>query len=498
MTDVSPATESSTTAASLTPPAADAAGASTAAAGASRRYDRSIVEGPLRAAVWKIAWPTMLTNAIGGLQGIVDHVLVGHLVGFRGNAAIGVAMQIVIIVIVFIMSLFTGMSVLVARFAGAGDSDKVDRTVYQAFLTAIGISVLVMAPLGYFTSPWLLDLVNAAPGVKAEALPFLRIMFLFSSGMLVFYMLGGALRSAGDARTPMVLGIVLTVLNLVLNVVFIRGLGPIPAFGTAGSAMGTVIASGLLMLYAVVKLWRGGWVVRFPHGHGFGPDWTIIRALFRFGLPTGIQGIAMNVGGLFMLAFIGSLAQGAAAQAAFAVSYSQLFSLITWTSVGLMGAAAAVGGQNLGAGKPERAEEAVHVAARFGIVGASAIGAFFLFVPRQLLAVFGMNDPVVVEIGTQLLRVLSVSGLFIAVALTYTGGLQGTGDTKSPLYISIVSQVAVPLGICFVIRQAGALDPIDIWVAILVGHVTRCALSVWRFNQGQWRHIAVDIDPRTP
>ena len=498
MTDVSPATESSTTAASLTPPAADAAGASTAAAGASRRYDRSIVEGPLRAAVWKIAWPTMLTNAIGGLQGIVDHVLVGHLVGFRGNAAIGVAMQIVIIVIVFIMSLFTGMSVLVARFAGAGDSDKVDRTVYQAFLTAIGISVLVMAPLGYFTSPWLLDLVNAAPGVKAEALPFLRIMFLFSSGMLVFYMLGGALRSAGDARTPMVLGIVLTVLNLVLNVVFIRGLGPIPAFGTAGSAMGTVIASGLLMLYAVVKLWRGGWVVRFPHGHGFGPDWTIIRALFRFGLPTGIQGIAMNVGGLFMLAFIGSLAQGAAAQAAFAVSYSQLFSLITWTSVGLMGAAAAVGGQNLGAGKPERAEEAVHVAARFGIVGAAAIGAFFLFVPRQLLAVFGMNDPVVVEIGTQLLRVLSVSGLFIAVALTYTGGLQGTGDTKSPLYISIVSQVAVPVGICFVIRQAGALDPIDIWVAILVGHVTRCALSVWRFNQGQWRHIAVDIDPRTP
>jgi len=498
MTDVSPATESSTTAASLTPPAAGAAGASTAAAGASRRYDRSIVEGPLRAAVWKIAWPTMLTNAIGGLQGIVDHVLVGHLVGFRGNAAIGVAMQIVIIVIVFIMSLFTGMSVLVARFAGAGDSDKVDRTVYQAFLTAIGISVLVMAPLGYFTSPWLLDLVNAAPGVKAEALPFLRIMFLFSSGMLVFYMLGGALRSAGDARTPMVLGIVLTVLNLVLNVVFIRGLGPIPAFGTAGSAMGTVIASGLLMLYAVVKLWRGGWVVRFPHGHGFGPDWTIIRALFRFGLPTGIQGIAMNVGGLFMLAFIGSLAQGAAAQAAFAVSYSQLFSLITWTSVGLMGAAAAVGGQNLGAGKPERAEEAVHVAARFGIVGAAAIGAFFLFVPRQLLAVFGMNDPVVVEIGTQLLRVLSVSGLFIAVALTYTGGLQGTGDTKSPLYISIVSQVAVPLGICFVIRQAGALDPIDIWVAILVGHVTRCALSVWRFNQGQWRHIAVDIDPRTP
>jgi len=107
--------------------------------------------------------------------------------------------------------------------------------------------------------------------------------------------------------------------------------------------------------------------------------------------------------------------------------------------------------------------------------------------------VFGMNDPAVVEIGVQLLRVLSLSGLFIAVALTYTGGLQGTGDTKSPLYISIVSQVIIPLGICFVIQQTSRLDPIDIWIAILVGHATRCALSVLRFNQGQWRNIAVSI-----
>ena len=181
------------------------------------RYDRSIVAGPLRSAVWKIAWPTMLTNIIGGLQGIVDHVLVGHLVGFRGNAGIGVAWQIFIVVIVFITSLFTGMSVLVARFAGAREEDKVNRTVYQAFLTAVGISLLIMAPLGYFLSPTLLDLVNAAPEVKAEALPFLRIMFLFSSGMLIFFMLSGALRSAGDARTPMTLVIAMTVLNLVLN-----------------------------------------------------------------------------------------------------------------------------------------------------------------------------------------------------------------------------------------------------------------------------------------
>ena len=456
------------------------------------RFDRSIVDGPLRPAVWKIAWPSMLTNIIGGLQGMVDHVLVGNLVGFKANAAIGVSWQIFIVVIVFISSLFTGMSVLVARFAGAGDEEKVNRTIYQAFLTSIFISLGIMAPIGYFISPALLNLVNAAPEVKTEALPFLRIMFVFSFGMVIFFMFSTALRSVGDARTPMLLGITMTVLNLLLNIVFIRGLGPVPAFGTAGAAIGTCIASGLIAIYALWQLWTGGWVIAFPRGGGYGPDWTIIRSIFKFGLPTGIQGIAMNVGGVLMLSFIGSLAQSAAAQAAFAVSYTQLFSLITWTSVGLMGAAAAVAGQNLGAKKPDRANEAVHVAARFGFAGALFIGILFLLLPRQLLAIFGMNDPAVVEIGVQLLRVLSVSGLLIAVALTYTGGLQGTGDTKGPLYISIISQVIVPLGICFVIKGTGTLDPIDIWLAILAGHATRCVLSVVRFSQGKWRAIAVE------
>ena len=439
----------------------------------------------------------MLTNIVGGLQGIIDHVLVGHLVGFTGNAAIGVSWQIFIVVIVFITSLFTGMSVLVARFAGAREPEKVDRTVYQAFLTATGLSWFVMAPIGYLLSPVLLDFVNAAPAVKAEALPFLRVMFIFSGGFLVFFMLGGALRAAGDARTPMRIGIALTLLNIAFNVVLIGGLGPIPAFGTMGSAMGLCLASGIVSAYAVTKLVRGGWVVSFPRGGPWGPDWTIIRSLFKFGLPTGIQGIAMNIGGVFMLGYIGSLAQSAAAQAAFAVSYSQLFSLVTWTSVGLLGAAATVAGQNLGAGHPDRANQAVHVAARIAVTAAAVIGLFFFAIPRQLLAVFGMNEPAVVEIGTQLLRILSASGFFIAVALTYTGGLQGTGDTKSPLYISIVSQVLVPLGICFVVQRLTTLQPLHIWIAILVGHATRCGLSVARFNQGAWRRIRVDLGEAT-
>lgn len=481
-----------TDASSGSAPAPDSTTPPPAVAPGGRRYDRSIVEGPLKGAIWKLAWPTVLTNVFGGMQGLIDHIMVGHYVGYSGNAAIGVSSQLIIVVIAFIMSVFTGMSVLVSRFVGANDSVRADRAVYNAFLTALGMSLGVMAPLGFFLAPAMLEFVNAAPEVRIHALPYLRISFVFSTGMLLFYLLGGALRSAGDARTPMVLGIALTVLNIVLNVLLIPGAGPLPTLGTAGAAIGTVTASLLVGGYGVWKLWRGDWVVGFPRGQGYAPDWGLIRTLFKFGLPAGIQGIAMNVGGVLLLAFIGSLAESAAAQAAYAVSYTQLFAFITWTSVGLMGAAAVVAGQNLGAGKPERTRDGVREAARLAATGAAVIGLAFLLLPRQLLAIFGMDDPVAVELGVQLLRILSVSGVFIAVALAYTGGLQGTGDTRSPLYISVVSQVIIPLGICFTLQLLGILRPIHIWIAILVGHFTRSTLSMWRFNQGKWRAIRVE------
>jgi len=463
--------------------------------GGGKPLDRSIVEGPLARAVWMLAWPTMLQNLIAGLQGVVDHALVGHFVGYAGNAAIGVAIQIFIVVIVFVISVFGGMGVLVARFAGANDPDKVNRTVYQAFLAAVALWGLLLAPLGWVLAPSLLRVVNAAPAVQVQALPFLRIMFVGSLGMLLFFMVSGALRAAGDARTPLRLGVLLTVLNIACNVAFITGLGPFPRLGTAGAAVGTTVAGLVVSGIAGYLLFSGRLPVTWHRGMSWRPDWSIIRELFRFGLPTGFQGIAMNIAGVLLLRFIGSLPQSAEAQAAYAVGYTELFSFITWTSVGLMSAAATVGGQNLGAGRPERAVHGVHVAAGLGLGLAAAIGILFVAIPRSLLGLFGMTDPVVVGLGVQLLRFLSVSGLFVTVALTYTGGLQGTGDTRSPLYISIVSQIVVPLGLCTLFQATRGLRPADIWTAILLGHITRCGLSVLRFRQGKWRGIKVVVEP---
>jgi putative MATE family efflux protein len=438
----------------------------------SQKFDRSIVEGPLGPAVWRLAWPTMLQNVIAGLQGIIDHAMVGHFVGYRANAAIGVSWQIILVVIVFISSLFTGMAVLVARFAGANEPDKVNRVVYQAFLTAIGFSVL-MGAVGYAASPLLLDIVNAAPEVKAEALPFLRAMF----------------RAAGDPRTPLRLGVTMTVLTIAFNVVLI------PTLGTVGAAFGTIASSTIVAVFGVWRMFSAGSVIHFERGMPLAPDFMIIRSLFRFGLPTGVQGIAMNIAGVMLLGFIGSLEYSAAAQAAYAVGYTELFSLISWTSVGLMGAAATISGQNLGAGNPERAMNGVAVASRIGLAVAAGIGLLFLAIPQYLLAIFGMTEPQVISIGVQLLRYLSLSGLFISVALTYTGGLQGTGDTRSPLYITLASQIVIPIGLCSLFQATRGLQAGDIWLAIVLGHFTRAALSVLRFRQGRWRQIAVDIEP---
>lgn len=458
-----------------------------------KTFDRSLVDGPIPAAVLKIALPTIVQNLIAGLQGLVDHTLVGHYVGYHANAAIGVSWQIFLVIVVFISSIFSGMGVLVARFAGAGDSAAVSRVVFQGVLVSLFIGVGIFAPLGWVLAPYLLQLVHAAPEVQVVALPYLRLMFVFSIGMMFFYLIGGALRAAGDAKTPMRLGILLTVANIVFSVAFITGAGPLPVMGATGAALGTVLAGALTSAIALWLLFTGRLVIDLRVAGSRRIDWEVVRSIFRFGLPTGFQGIAMNLGGVLMLRYVGSLDHSAEAQAAYAVSYNQLFSFISWTSVALMAAAATVTGQSLGAGKQDRAMTVPRETVKVGLYIATPLALLFLFAPRVLLGIFGMKDPLVLELGEQFLAYLSVSAFFLTAALSYTGALQGTGDTRSPMYISIFSQLILPLSICAVLDFAHGLRPADIWLAIVIGHFTRCLLSVLRFHQGKWRTIEVSI-----
>jgi len=284
------------------------------------------------------------------------------------------------------------------------------------------------------------------------------------------------------------------VLNIGLNVILIRGFGPIPAFGTQGAAMGTVISGLVVSGVAIYLFFSGKLVIDLRSAVGWRIDREVVSKVFRFGLPTGFQGIAMNIGGVIMIRYVGSLEHSAEAQAAFAVSYNQLFSLITWTSVALMAAASTVVGQSLGAGNAERAGSIPGATSRIGLAMAVPIGLLYLTIPGLLLGAFGMKDAVAVALGTELLAFLALSGLFLTTALSYTGALQGSGDTRSPMYISIFSQLVLPITVCAVLEFVhGGLESTDIWLAIVAGHCLRCVLSVIRFQQGKWQGIEVQL-----
>lgn len=424
----------------------------------------------------------------------MDHIVVGKAVGYTGLAALGVGWPIFAVVVVFISSLHTGMGVLIARFAGANEHRKVGRVVYQSLLACTVLGVLVFPPIGYALSPWLLGLVNAAPEVQQEALPYLRTLFLSCWGVLMFFMISGAFRAGGDAQTPMRLGFAMTAINLVLSLVLVRGFYFIPALGTVGAALGTTLANSATAAYGIYHLARGGSSVSL-NTNRWGPDWKILSALFRFGLPSGVQGLVMAVGAALLVGYIGGLEQSAEAQAAYSVAYGQLFSFINWIGLAIMSAAATVAGQNLGARSVDRAARTAFSASMVGVVVTAPIAALFLFIPRQLLQIFDIKDEQVLQIGEELLVYLSGACILLVIGLAYTGALQGTGDTRSPLIVALVSKLLAPLGLCALFDLTIGLTAPRIWIAVVFGFFLRAVMSVRYFQRGKWRDIQVDIGP---
>jgi putative MATE family efflux protein len=460
-------------------------------------FDEELVKGSIFRSVWKLSWPVVLLNLINGMHGHVDHILIGHYLpspSNAANAAIGVAWQVFLVIVVFMASLFQGMNVLVARHAGRQDRDRLSKVVYACFLTGIYVHVFVVAPLGYFLAPYLLQFVEADAEVIHHALPYIRVLFVFGSPMFLMFMLTGAFQASGDPKTPLALGIMTTLINVGVSSLLIIGPGPIPAMGTMGAALGTVVATSTGSIIAIGIILSRKRIIQPPQHYRLIPDLKIIRMVARIGIPTGIQAVLLNIGGVFLLRFIGKLDHSASAQAAYTICYVQLFSLVTWTSFGLRAAASTLIGQNLGADEPERARRGVQVAAGVGAVWAALIGLVFWNFPETLLWLFQAVDEPIRGYGISLLRYLSFSGVMLAVALALTGGLQGAGDTKMPMYIAFLTQIVVLLGYCWILDQLGALTTDRIWFGILLSHTSRLVMTYIVFHRGRWALIHLELD----
>ncbi|MBI2422446.1 MAG: MATE family efflux transporter [Candidatus Hydrogenedentes bacterium] len=458
-------------------------------------FDEEIVSGSILRSVWKLAWPVTLLNLVNGMHGFVDNALVGHYLSSPDNAAnasIGVAWSVFLVIVVFIASLFHGMNVLISRYAGRQDRENLSRAAYQSFLCSVFI-LAILAPVGYVIAPYLLDFVASEARVKAYALPYLRIMFTCGAPLFLMFMFTGAFQASGDPKIPLVLGIMTTVLNIVVSTVLIVGLGPLPALGTVGAAVGTVVAPVPSVIIAIVLILRGKTIIQGPAHYSFRPDFRVLKTITRIGLPTGIQGVLLNLGGIFLLRYIGQLEHSAAAQAAYTICYAQLFSLVTWTCFGLRSAAATLMGQNIGAGKPARGKQAVAVASVFGAVWAMFWGLFYWFAPGLLLGIFEAVDEPVFSYGKSLLQYLTFSGIVLAITLALTGGLQGAGETKIPMYIAFLTQILVLLGICEYLKMSGMLTPDRVWMAIFISHLSRLVLTYAVFRTERWTEKRIEL-----
>jgi putative MATE family efflux protein len=335
--------------------------------------------------------------------------------------------------------------------------------------------------------------VNATQAVQYHAAPYLRILFAFGLPLSAVFLLNTAMQASGDAKTPLVLSVMTTVLNVLLSIVFITGMGPFEPMGTAGAALGTCLAPVPGVIVSLVLILRRKLILHPPPKWTLVPDFSVLKVVASIGIPSGIHAVALNVGGILLYRYIGSLEHSSAAQAAYTICYAQLFSFLTWAALGLRGASSSLMGQNIGAGKASRGKRGVHLATAMGAGWALVWGAIVVAAPQTLLGIFNADDPHVVVYGATLLRYLAVSGIFLAMALAMTGGLIGAGETKKPMWIAIASQIVILLSICQVFEWTGLLSTNTIWFAILVSHVSRFAMTFYAFEHTKWRTTPFEI-----
>lgn len=462
-----------------------------------KAFDEELVSGSILRSVWKIAWPVVTLNMVNGLHAIVDHALVGHFVSSPENAAnagIGVAWQVFLVVVVLISSLYHGMNIFVARYAGQKDRERMNRVAYDTFLTSVYVLVFVAGPLGYVAAPWVLGVARPEPLVMAYALPYIRVLFLCGAPIFLMFMLTGAMQASGDPRTPLMLGVLTTTLNVIFSYLLITGAGPFPELGATGAALATCLAPVVSVGIALWLIGRGRTILSLPSKLTLVPHLSVMRPVVRLGAWSGGQAVLLNLGGLLLLRFVGGLENSAAAQATYTICYAQLFSFIAWPSWALRNAAGTIVGQNIGAGDVARGKRGVYVAAGLGFGWAAFIGSLFLLIPGPLLAIFEATEEPVLTYGTNFLRYLAFSGLFLATALAMTGGLIGSGDTRSPFIIAFLTQIVVLLGICGVAEALGLLSTSLVWGAILTSHTARLLLTLTVFYRSRLSYVPLAID----
>jgi putative MATE family efflux protein len=440
--------------------------------------------GPLVTKVLLLSWPIVLTHLLQITESVADVWMVGKL-GAQELAAVGIARSVMAVLIPLSLAVSMGVQILVAQYCGRREMEKADRVVKQGIIAATMMSLLIVTPLGLLISGWLMKALGATPEVVEHGVPYLQLLFAGVVFMVLSFVITAALQGAGDTVTPLLLLVMTNVLNITINYVCIFGVGPVPAMGVTGAAVGTLTSrmlatiAGLLILssgrFALTVNWFGRWYVR----------WHLWPRIFGLGVPMSVQGITRELGSMVLIKVLSLTAAGMYGVSAFTV-VRQVRMVTRMMGLALMAGATTAVGQNYGARNLRRVVHANWLSAGIAAGISTVAGLLYTVFSAEIVTSFSSHAEVI-RIGSQALIILVISEPFMTAGLSISGSLRGTGDTISPLWINIATITLLGPLFSYLLAIPAGMGTVGVWIGYDIGVIARFFVLTWQWQRGKWR-----------
>jgi putative MATE family efflux protein len=439
---------------------------------------------PVGRSIVMLAVPMVMEMAMESIFVVADVFWVAHL-GADAVATVGLTESMLTMVYTLAMGLSIGATAIVARRIGEHDADGAARAGVQSILLGVGVSA-VLGVVGAWQAPALLRLMGATPEVVATGTTFTRVMLGGNATIVLLFLINAVFRGAGDAAIAMRVLWLGNVINIVLGPCLIFGVGPFPEMGVTGAAVATNIGRGTAVVAQLVTLTRLTSRVAVARRH-WRLDLPMMTSMVRLS-GSGTLQILIGTASYVALVRIVSIF-GSAALAGYTIGIRLIvFALLP--SFGISNAAATMVGQNLGAGEPGRAEQAVWKAAFYNLLFLGSIGLVFVTAARPIVALF-TTDPVVAGHAVSCLRIVSCGFLFYAYGMVLTQSFNGAGDTWTPTWINLLVFWVLELPLAWTLAHHGGFADRGAFIALAVSYSLLAVVSAILFRRGRWKTARV-------
>ncbi len=434
--------------------------------------------------VWKIAWPIILTNMLQVTVGIVDFKMVGSL-GIESIAAVGMSRQVMMFIMILMIAISGGASVLVAHAYGSKDKKRVSRTAGRSATFMILSALLIIMPLGLIFSRTILAILGAKEQVVELGYSYLQILFLGSVFSMFNFVIIGILLGVGKTKVSLNLLLITNSLNILFNYLLIFGVGPFPALGVKGAALGTILSRFVGSFIGIWILFSRRFPIQINLKDSLILDFELLKKILYLGGPRSLQGIVRNFSRLFIIRVITLLPEPTRAVSAYSVAM-QVRMISSFVGLAFMNGAMSRVGQNMGAGKPELAEKSGWLSAGMATVLMLVIAVIFFLFPKAIMSFF-TDDEAAIAMGKTFFRIIALSEPVMAFAFALGGALRGGGDPLSPFIYASVSDLVIVIGCGYLMAVTLNLGFAGIAIGIAVSSLTRAIPSTWKFKQGKWK-----------